>query len=400
MLFRGVKKLILIRLFAASLLLYAPQAFEDVPAFIFYGVSSLICLLSVFYILWFTLRRGLRALAITQISIDILLEAYLVYFTGGAESLFTILFILSGISTAFTLGGRRSIFLTTFLSSLAYLFSALLARHSSVYSALHNDNVYLFYGTTIRIVIFFVVAYLSRQLSTKLFELEDQLKLANRLSLLGEAAAKIAHEVRSPLSSIRTAAEVLKDTLAGKMDAQTEKMVTIVESESSRLAKTLQRILDYAKPANLNQKMLQLDPLIERTLSLISLQSQEKTNDVHIEKKYDILRTRVYADEEQILSAFLNLILNAYQAMADGDILKISAVEDLNATTITFQDKGGGIPQEKLKDLFLPFKSSKKGGTGLGLAEVHKIVTLHEGKIEVESMAGEGTTFRLAFPKP
>ena len=88
------------------------------------------------------------------------------------------------------------------------------------------------------------------------------------------------------------------------------------------------------------------------------------------------------------------------QAMTGGGVLKISALEDRSKTTITFEDKGGGVPPEKLKDLFLPFKSSKKGGTGLGLAEVHKIVTLHEGKIDVESRAGEGTSFRLVFPKP
>lgn len=400
MLSHGIKKLILIRLFIATLLLYAPQVFEDVSAVVFYATTTAICLLSVIYVLWYISRRRLRLLATVQISIDILLEGYLVYFTGGAESLFTIFFVLSVLSTTFILAGKRSIFLTTFLSSVAYLISSLLSRHSGVYSVIQNDIVYFLYGTTVRIVIFFAVGYLARKLSAKLFELEDQLKLASRLSLLGEAASKIAHEVRNPLSSICTAAEVLKDTLAGKMDTQTEKMVTIVESESSRLKKTLQRILDYAKPANLNPKMLQLDPLIERTLSVVSLQSQEKADGFVVEKKYDPAKIHVYADEEQILSVFLNLMLNGRQAMTEGGVLKISALEDRNRTTIIFEDEGGGIPQEKLKDLFLPFKSSKKGGTGLGLAEVHKIVTLHEGKIEVESKAGEGTSFRLVFPKP
>lgn len=400
MLARGIKKLILIRLFMGSLFLYAPLILQEVSPVVFYTIPCAVCLLSVFYVLWYLTRRWLRLLAMIQIAGDVLLETYLVYFTGGTESLFVMFYILSILSACFVLGEKKAIFLITLFSGLTYFVSSFFSYRVPLSPLVFHDPVYFLYGTSIRIVIFFTVGYLSQRLSGKLVELQDQLKLSMRLSLLGEAASKIAHEVRNPLSSIRTAAEVLRDSLAGKLDPTAQKMMAILESESDRLTKTLQRILNYAKQVNPNPKMLLLDPLIERTISLISLNPQFQSNGVSVEKKYDANRTHLYADEEQIMSALLNLTLNAYQAMPQGGVLRISALEEMNKTRISIEDSGGGIPREKINDLFLPFKSSKKGGTGLGLAEVHKIVTLHEGKIEVESLSGRGTIFHLVFPKP
>jgi signal transduction histidine kinase len=195
--------------------------------------------------------------------------------------------------------------------------------------------------------------------------------------------------------------EVLRDSLQGKLESKDLKMLNIIDSESLRLTKTLERILGYARPVRPNPKMLQLDDVIERTLDLVRLQRKTQgENGVAVEKKYDLKTTHVYADEEQLISALLNLTLNAYQAMSQGGFFRIVAEEDVRGTRIDLEDTGQGISSEKMKDLFQPFKSSKKGGTGLGLAEVHKILTLHEGKIQVESQVGKGTVFHLYFPKP
>lgn len=395
-----IRKLILLRTLVAALLLYAPRVFPNTSEEAFYGVSSGICLLNGGYLLWYLTRRWLRQLALFQIVLDLLLETYLVYATGGMESLFATFYILSILSSALVLGTRRVILLSTAMGSMGYFGVSLAGYRSHIDPLIPRDPVYFLYGTAVRIVIFFVVGHLARYLTGKVIELQEQLKLSERLSLLGEAASKIAHEVRNPLSSIRTAAEVLRDSLAGKLTVQDEKMITIVESESDRLTKTLQRILGYAKQTAPNPKMLLFDSLVDRTLSLVQLQSQPSTNGVRIEKKYEPGRVHVYADEEQILSAFLNLTLNAYQAMPQGGALRIGAIEDLHGTKIRIEDDGGGIPPDQLKDLFTPFKSTKKGGTGLGLAEVRKIITHHEGKVDVETVPGRGTTFHLFFPKP
>lgn len=395
-----LKKLTLIRLLFASLFLHAPKIFIDVSPLIFYRASVGVCLLSTFYVLWYATRRRIRQLALVQIFGDILLEAFLVYFTGGAESLFAVFFILSILSGALILGEKKAITRITFFSSLAYFASSLVAYQKGLNPLLPPDPIYFFYGTTVRIAVFVTVGYLSRHLSETVRELGDRLKLSERLSSLGEMVSKIAHEVRNPLSAIRTAAEVLKESAAGKLTEQEEKMVTVVGNESDRLTKTLQRILNYAKQSPPDPKMLLLDPLVERTLGVARLNSQVYSEGIQVEKKYSNDSIHIYADEEQFLGALLNLVLNAFQAMPKGGVLRITAAEELKGTEISVQDNGGGIPREKVKDLFQPFRLSRKGGTGLGLAEVHKIVTLHEGRVEVETEPGKGTTFNLYFPKP
>ena len=400
MLGNRIKRLILLRLLFAALLLYAPSAFDENLALPFYGISSLICLLSACYVGWYVTRRWLRSLALVQMAVDVLIETALVSLTGGMESLFATSYVLTILSTALVLGKRKAVLQITALSSVAYGVASWMAHQAGSNTFLPTDPVYFLYGTSVRIVIFFTVGYLSRQLSRSVLELEAQLKLSERLSLLGEAASKIAHEVRNPLSSIRTASEVLRDTLAGKLDDSQGRMVELIYSESDRLNQTLQRILNYAKQASPHPQLLLLDKLVERTVSLAELHSNGRSKNISIEKKYETNRTHVYADEEQLLAALLNLTLNAYQAMPEGGALTVEAEERLNGTEISLGDTGNGIPSEKVKDLFQPFKSNRKGGTGLGLAEVQKIVTLHEGKIEVESHLGKGTEFHLFFPKP
>lgn len=400
MLAQRIKKLILLRLLFATVLLYGPYVFRQTEGLAFYGTSAAICVLSVFYLLWYLTQRRFPLLARVQILMDVGIESYLLYLTGGAESLFAVFYILSILSAALVLGEKKAVFETTAASCVGYFLGSLIEYREALSQLLPRDPIYLFYGTAVRMTIFIAVGYLSCYLSGTVLELQSRLKLSERLSFLGEVVSKIAHEVRNPLSSIRTAGEVLRDSLQGKLTPQEEKMLSIVDKESERLTQTLQRILNYAKQIQPSPKPILLDGLIERTLALAKLHATVQSNGIVVEKKYDPRRIHIYADEEQVLAAFLNLTLNAYQAMPHGGRYVVSAAEDLKGTKIDFEDSGGGIPSEKLKELFVPFKTTKKGGTGLGLAEVLKIVTLHEGKIDVESMQGKGTVFHLFFPKP
>ena len=400
MLGNRIERFILLRLLFAALLLYAPSAFDESLALPFYGVSSLICLLSAFYVIWYLTRRWLRPLAFVQMGVDVLIETALVVLTGGMESLFATSYVLTILSTALVLGERKAVLQITAFSSVSYFVASWIVHQTGSNTFPPTDPVYFLYGTSVRIVIFFTVGYLSRQLSRSVLELEAQLKLSERLSLLGEAASKFAHEVRNPLSSIRTASEVLRDTLAGKLDDSQGRMVDLIYNESGRLNQTLERILNYAKQTSPHPKLLLLDKLVDRTISLAELHANGQSKNVSVAKKYEPSQTYVYADEEQLLAALLNLALNAYQSMPGGGALTVRAKERLNGTEISLGDTGGGIPSGKVKELFQPFKSNRKGGTGLGLAEVQKIITLHEGKIEVESHPGKGTEFHLFFPKP
>jgi len=400
MLPQRLKKLILLRLLLATLLLYGPKIFPGSNVVAVYVFSVSVSFLSFVYLVWYLTRWRYRWLAYVQFAGDVVLVTYLVGMSGGAESIFVTLYVLSILCSALVVGEMKFVWQMTVLSCLCYFVASLAAMSMRTADLLLPGTIYLYYGMTVRIIILFVVGQLSCYLSHQVQDLQSKLKLSERLSSLGEVVSKISHEIRNPLSAICTAAEVLKDSLQGKLDHQEERMLSIIGLESVRLTKTLQRILNYAKQVNLNQKMLLLDDLVNRTVELASLQSRDHSNGILVEKLYETSQTHIYADEEQIVGAFLNLVLNAHQAMPQGGKLYISAQEDIRGTKIDIKDTGGGIPKEKLGDLFQPFKSSKKGGTGLGLAEVHKIITLHEGKVEVETESGKGTTFHLYFPKP
>lgn len=395
-----IKKLILFRLLFATVLLYCPAAFPGSPAFIFYAGAVAICALSGAYLVWLIFGRRLVGLASVQVILDLLIETALICHTGGPESPFVIFYVLSILSSALVIERKGGILITSVLASLAYAAISVRDYLSQFQGSSPADAVYFYYGTVFRIVIFFTVGHLSRYLSERIQHLEKLVKLSERLSLLGEVASKIAHEVRNPLSSIRTAAEVLRDSLKGRLNPQEARMIQIVDGESERLTQTLERILSYARQVELHRKRMPLEDLIERVLTLARLNSRVQAEGIVVEKKYDPIKMHVYADEEQMVGAFLNLVLNAFEAMPKGGILRIRASEDVKGTTIELEDGGGGIPQEKLKDVFSPFKTTKKGGTGLGLAEVQKVITLHEGKIEVKSHSGKGTIFHLFLPKP
>ncbi len=401
MLGRRLKKLILFRLLFAALLLYCPNIFPGIEPALFFGVAALICFASGFYVLWYVTRRRLRWLAVLQITLDILTETYLVYFTGGRTSLFVTLYVISILETALVLGEKRVVIWVTFFSCVCYAYTSFLV-YGTFKSGfiLSHGSLYFLYGVTVNMVIFTLVGSLSFRLSENIHELQERVRLSERLSSLGEIVSKIAHEIRNPLSSIRTAAEVVSESLKGKLNPQEERMLNIVDTESVRLTTTLQRILGYTRHAPPNPHLLPLDPLMDRVLFMARTNSLVHSNGVLVEKKYEAVKTRIYADEEQIVGAFLNLILNAYQAMPQGGKLIIEAIEEVGGTKVVIGDTGGGIPGDKIKELFIPFKSSKKGGTGLGLAEVHKVVTLHEGTIEVKSESEKGTAFHLYFPKP
>ncbi len=400
MLAKSLKKLILVRLFFGALLLHCPQIFHQIDPLIFYSFAVGICAISVVYIFWYLSHRWLRQLALSQILIDVLYGAWLVYYTGGPESILSTSFVLIILSSALVLANKRMVSIVTGISCVSYLMSSQMAYSYRPQFLISNDPVYFLYAVTTKTVIFMAVGHLSRRLCETLSELQDRLKLSERLSVLGEVVSKIAHEVRNPLSAIRTAAEVLQESLNGKLDVSQKKMMTIIGEESDRLAKTLQRILNYTKQAEPSPKMLVLDSLVDRALLLTQMNSLVHSKGIMVEKKYDSKKVKVYADEEQMVGALLNLVLNAYQAMPQGGMLRIEAAEEVQGTRVDIVDSGGGIPRDRLKEIFTPFKTSKRGGTGLGLAEVHKIVAMHEGKIDVESVFGKGTTFHLYFPKP
>jgi len=221
-------------------------------------------------------------------------------------------------------------------------------------------------------------------------------------------AAGLAHEIRNPLGAIKGAAQFLQPTAGGPPvgtdPAGTKEFLNIIVEEVNRLNKIVSQFLDYARPYRGEQRQLEVNEVIRKTLQLLAKESEGKGIEV-VPTLVDGLPP-VRADAEQLLQVFLNLALNAVQAMPDGGRLFVSS--SIRRATrrgaaaafleVRFRDTGVGIPPGDLRNLFIPFFTTKEKGTGLGLPISQRIIENHGGTIEVRSQAGTGATFTVLLP--
>jgi signal transduction histidine kinase len=226
-----------------------------------------------------------------------------------------------------------------------------------------------------------------------ILEIEEQLRRADRLSALGELAAGMAHEIRNPLGSIRGTAEILRDGI-DPADRRHE-FAGILIKEVDRLNRVVQDFLDFARPAPVERGQVDINEALQELLVLTRQQAVK--SGVRVELAPGELPP-VPGDREQLKQAFLNLILNALQAMPAGGDLTIGTAHHNGEVRVRFADTGQGIPPESLEKIFNPFFTTRREGTGLGLAITHRIVQGHGGRIEVASRIGEGTVFTMTLP--
>jgi signal transduction histidine kinase len=236
----------------------------------------------------------------------------------------------------------------------------------------------------------------------------ERVKERDRLAAIGEMAAGLAHEIRNPLGAIKGAAQLLVGPDGKPLDPSPEsaEFLSIIVEEVNRLNNVLTQFLDYARPSKSDpaqQGEVDVNEVVKRTVQL--METYETASRARIEVRLDDLLPAVAGDAEQLRQVFLNLGLNALQAMADGGTLEIvtsrrrrSRLGYGSFAEIRFRDSGIGIPRDKLKNLFIPFFTTKPKGTGLGLAISQRIVAQHGGTIEVRSAPGKGSTFSVFLP--
>jgi two-component system, NtrC family, sensor histidine kinase PilS len=225
---------------------------------------------------------------------------------------------------------------------------------------------------------------------TELRLLERQMRQKEQMAALGAMSAGIAHEIRNPLASIAGSFNLLKSDLT--LDDNQRQLAEIIKRETERLNRTITEFLKYARPLPPNRKRVDLEPLISETVQLMR-NSPELKEQHKIETR--LRPVAVEVDESMMRQVFYNLATNAVKAMPEGGTLTISLEgrNNGNAAQIRFEDTGAGLGEEELKRLFVPFNSSFKNGTGLGLPIVYQIVNAHNGAISVRSQKGVGTTF-------
>jgi len=242
---------------------------------------------------------------------------------------------------------------------------------------------------------------------TELKKLEIRFRQAERLAALGTLAAGLSHEIRNPLSAIKTFVQLLprKIEKPGFLD----KFQRTVPREINRINQLIEDLLDLARPPKYQFAKTDVRTLLEQTVDF--LEPELKSHDIHCEFKMQANLPHVQADADQLTKAFQNLIQNAAQAMPAGGDLTIEAyfeekesprqpISDYQngSVTIVFRDTGSGIPEDARKNIFNPFFTTKDKGTGLGLAITHKVITEHGGCIEVVSGAASGTRFTVGLP--
>ncbi len=229
---------------------------------------------------------------------------------------------------------------------------------------------------------------------------------ADRLATLGELAAGAAHEIRNPLTAIRSTIQYLsKDFNA---DTAKKEMMDELISEVERINKIVQGLLSFARPSELNTSEVNIEQLINQTLLLVT--NTLRKQNIEVEFEYFADNTTIQADTEQLKQVFLNIIMNAVEAMSENMsdclrtlIISIEKGATINANSrhliISFEDTGKGIEQKDIENVFNPFFTTKEEGTGLGLAICYGIVKRHDGEIEIKSMPGKGTCINIKLPQ-
>ncbi|GLH63463.1 ATP-binding protein [Parageobacillus sp. G301] len=212
-----------------------------------------------------------------------------------------------------------------------------------------------------------------------------------KLSVLGELAAGIAHEIRNPLTSMKGFIQVMQETRQVN-----DTYINIILSELERINQIVSELLVLAKPQSHDYKPFFLSDVIGYVVNLIG--HEATLNNVYISLENTMPQACIYGDKNQIIQVFINIMKNSIEAMPDGGAIHLRVWKENQTIHITISDTGVGISKERLQKIGEPFFTLKEKGMGLGLTTSTKIVQEHKGTIEIESEVGKGTTVHLSFP--
>jgi PAS domain S-box-containing protein len=226
-------------------------------------------------------------------------------------------------------------------------------------------------------------------------EIESDLELSRRLAAIGRLTAGVGHEVKNPINAIVVHLELMRNKL-GDSDHKAMRHLEVIESEIQRLDRVVQTLVDFSRPVELQLKEQDLRRVVSAVLMLAS--AELETRDVHVQSDLPDHPVLAKVDSDLLKQALLNVVLNGAQAMAEGGKLEVRLAEDGRMALLSIHDQGAGIPPDVRDKIFDLYFTTKKDGSGIGLAMTYRIVELHNGSIEVESDATHGTTFILRFP--
>jgi two-component system sensor histidine kinase PilS (NtrC family) len=228
-------------------------------------------------------------------------------------------------------------------------------------------------------------------------QLQDELRLKDRMAAVGELAAGLAHEIGNPLAAISGSVQMLAGSYEGQPTQNT--LLEITLKESQRLDRTIKSFLKFARPKDRSAIRFDVAKLLSENLKLLR-HSAEVGSEHELELELKPSSVALEADPDQISQIFWNLARNALRAMPDGGTLTVVGKPAGSNYKISFADTGRGMDEEERAKLFHPFKSFFDGGTGIGMAIVYRIVEEHGGRLTVDSRPGSGSTIVVELPLP
>jgi two-component system sensor histidine kinase HydH len=376
--------------------------------------------------LWIVKVLEPRIGTVLAIVIELGLCFGIIWDSGGITSSFYLLTLLPVISAATNFGLRGTVLST--LAACAVNLSQLVLFKLEQAKAIAEHRAYFvierdqYPELALKLLWFPLVGYLTYQLAKasreetrkleatakqlveanqNLKEAEAQVRRSERLAALGQLTAGLAHELRNPLGTMKSSAELLGRQVAGENEIAKE-MAGYIVTEVDRTNSLITRFLDFARPQHLRLEEGDLAELLDRVIARFEREKSGAAASVSIYKNYSPDIPPVAFDAELLERALLNLVSNAAQASTPGSVVtaKTRMVETGAGPSVEIAiiDRGSGIDPKHLESIFNPFFTTKSEGVGLGLAIVSKIVDEHGGQIAVESAPGEGSVFRVYLP--
>lgn len=357
-----------------------------------------------------------RAGQIVSILLKLLLSYLLVGYSHGLESYYASIFLIPIVSaaTTFELAGVTAVTAVACLGYFSFLFPFL--SDSSQLQLTPEVISMAFLRAAFYAIVAFVVfeqAHAKREEVKRTQEAASQLEVSNRnlrnaevslrrterLAALGQLTAGLAHELRNPLGTIRASAEMMtKDT--GKKDPEVMgEMASFIRTEADRMNSLIGSFLAFARPLQIHPRKADLVSVIHEVLREQNERAKESKVELRFHLGPDAVGLVFAFDPDTMRVALSNLVQNAIQASAHGQLVEVSAEAGEERILIRVADHGTGIPPEHRESIFNPFFTTKPQGVGLGLALVAKIVDEHGGKIDLTSEKGAGTSFEISLPK-
>jgi len=226
-------------------------------------------------------------------------------------------------------------------------------------------------------------------------KLKEKLQQAEHLSSIGEMMAAVSHEIRNPLGIIRSSAELLKKR--GPAGGSSGTIPDIIVEESSRLNSIISDFLNFAKPREPDLVPCRVDQIIEKNIRFLSTRISEKGYTIEMASENGI--PEILADSNMLYQAFLNILINAMQAMPQGGHIFISIRFEAPSVIVSFDDSGDGVLESLLEKIWDPFYTTKEKGTGLGLGIVKNIIKSHGGKVGIRNLSPRGAQVTVALPQ-